>query len=593
MKALMTANEAIARGFYEAGGVVAAAYPGTPSTEILENISKYKDELYCEWSSNEKTALETAIGASVAGVRALAAMKHVGLNVAADPMFTVAYTGVSGGLVIVSADDPSMHSSQNEQDNRHYARAAKICMLEPSDSQEAKDMVAAAFAISENFDVPVLLRSTTRICHSKSVVELGERRQVPPKPYVKDRAKWDTIPAVSQKLRHKVELRQKALAEYSENCPFNYVIDNHSKIGIVCSGVAFQHAREVFGDTANYFKVGFSYPLPLESIRTFAAAVDVLYVIEELDPFLEDQMKAAGIPCIGKEKLPTEGELNAGIIRECLLGEKYPTVTVDTPVVPRAPALCAGCPHRGLFLELSKFNDKIIVSGDIGCYALGGSDPYNTKDTSICMGASISMAHGMKKALDYCGVDKKPVAVIGDSTFFHTGVNSLISQLYNKGKAVTVIVDNRTTGMTGHQENPGTGYTLMGEPTEAISLEALVKAMGAKHVRVVNPLDLKETGEAVKWAIELDAPAVVITRYPCALKKYTPEDKEEFGPLGKCVVDPEKCIGCKLCVKTGCPALVFDRTTRKVTIDKPQCTGCGICSQVCPKNAISKGGTNA
>lgn len=587
MKQLMTANEAIARGFYEAGGVVAAAYPGTPSTEILENINRYKEEVYCEWSTNEKTALETAIGASIGGVRALAAMKHVGLNVAADPLFTVAYTGVSGGLVVVSADDPSMHSSQNEQDNRHYARAAKICMLEPADSQEALDMTKAAFAISEKYDVPVLLRATTRVCHSKSIVKLSERRPVPAKPYVKDRDKWDTIPAISKVLRVKVEQRQKALAEYSENCPFNYAIDNGSKIGIVCSGIGFQHAREAFGDKANYYKVGFSYPTPIESIRRFARNLDVLYVVEELDPFLEDQMKAAGIPCIGKEKLPTVGELNAGLVRKYLLGEEAPVVEVQTPVVDRAPALCAGCPHRGLFLELAKFKN-VIVSGDIGCYALGGSDPYNTKDTSICMGASISVAHGMKKAFDSSGVDKKPVAIIGDSTFFHTGINSLANQLYNRGSALTVVVDNRTTGMTGHQENPGTGYTLMGEPTEAISIEATVKALGAKNVRTVNPLHLAEVREALQWAFSLTEPVVIITRYPCALKKYTREDLEEFGKLGKCEVEPDKCIGCKLCVKTGCPALVYDKGSKKVIIDAPQCTGCEICSQVCPKQAIRK-----
>lgn len=587
MKQLLTANEAIARGFYEAGGAVAAAYPGTPSTEILENINHYRSELYCEWSTNEKTALETAIGASIGGVRALAAMKHVGLNVAADPLFTVAYTGVNGGLVIVSADDPSMHSSQNEQDNRHYARAAKICMFEPADSQEALDMTKAAFEVSEQFDVPVLLRSTTRICHSKSIVTLGERQAVPAKPYVKNRAKYDTIPAVSQALRVKVEQRQRALEEYSNHCPWNYVIDNGSRVGVVCSGIGFQHAREVFGKNASYCKIGFSYPTPIELIRSFAETVDTLYVVEELDPFLEDQIRAAGIACIGKDRLPDIGELNAGILHRCLLGQETPTVEVDTPVVDRAPALCAGCPHRGLFLELSRFKD-VIVSGDIGCYALGGSDPYNTKDTSICMGASISVAHGMKKAFDSCGVAKKPVAVIGDSTFFHTGLNSLCNQLYNHGTALTIIVDNRTTGMTGHQENPGTGYTLMGEPTEAISIEGLVRAIGAKNVRTVNPLHLAEVREALQWAFSLTEPAVIITRYPCALKKYTPEDLAEFGRMGKCSVDADKCVGCRLCVKTGCPALVFDKAARKVHIDTPQCTACEICAQVCPTKAICK-----
>lgn len=586
MKQLLTGNEAIARGFYEAGGVVASAYPGTPSTEILENISRYKEELYCEWAPNEKVAVETAIGASIAGGRSLAAMKHVGMNVAADPLFTFSYTGVNAGFVFVSADDPEMHSSQNEQDNRHYARAAKLCMLEPSDSQEALDMVKLGYALSERFDVPVMLRTTTRINHSKSLVETHARESVPLRPYVKDRSKYDTIPAISRALHKKVEERQQRLAEYSSICPLNYVIDNHSRVGVVAAGAAFQYAREVLGDTASYFKVGMSYPLPLESIRRFASGLDTLYVVEELDPFMEDQLKAAGIPCIGKERIPLRGELNPVIVRRALLGEEPQPVSPALPSVKRAPALCAGCPHRGLFLALSKYPDA-IVSGDIGCYSLGGSAPYNSKDTSICMGASISVAHGMKKALEHYGADKKVVAVIGDSTFFHTGINSMEGAFYNHGTAFTVIVDNRITGMTGHQQNPGTGYTLMGETTHEIDLETLCRALGATEVRTVNPLNLAEVRAGVAWGFEHQG-AVLITRYPCALKKYSPQDLAEFGPLGKCTVDETKCIGCRACVRTGCPALEYHADRKKVTISSTQCTGCGLCGQVCPVHAIGK-----
>ncbi len=588
MKQLLTANEAVARGFYEYGGAVASAYPGTPSTEILENIAKYKDELYCEWAPNEKVAMETAIGAAIAGGRSIAVMKHVGLNVAADPLFTVSYTGTGAGFIIVSADDPELHSSQNEQDNRHYARSAKIAMLEPSDSQEAKDFVKYAFEMSERFDVPVLMRMTTRICHSKSTVNIGQRTQPLIMPYKKDRSKYDTIPAISRKLHTKVELRQSALAEYSSECKLNYEIDNGAEIGIVAAGVSFQYAREVFGTDANYFKVGMSYPMPIQAIRRFADKVKTLYVIEELDPFMEDQLKAAGINCIGKEKLPIEGELNPTIIRKCLLGTAPRIPSTDVKLVNRAPALCAGCPHRGLYIELGKYKDA-IVSSDIGCYSLGGSEPYNAKDTSICMGASISVAHGMKKAFEHYGVNKRVCAVIGDSTFFHTGVNSLMGLIYNKGTALTIILDNRITGMTGHQQNPGTGYTLTGEETSEVSIERLVKAMGVENVKVINPLDLKEVKAALEWGFDpQNTPAVIITRYPCALKKYSTQDKEEFGSLSKCHVDHNKCVGCRLCLQSGCPALAYDGGARKVSIIDNQCTGCTVCVQMCPKKAIGK-----
>ena len=587
MKKLLTGNEAIARGFYEAGGKVASAYPGTPSTEILENISGYKGELYCEWAPNEKVATETAIGASIAGARSLAAMKHVGVNVAADPMFTFSYTGVNGGFILISADDPELHSSQNEQDNRHYARAAKMCMLEPSDSQECLDMVKYGFDLSEEYDVPVMLRSTTRVCHSKSVVETGERVEREIRPYVKNNAKYDAVPAVSRALHHKVEERVQALTAVSNSCRFNYAIDNGAKIGVVANGVGFQYAREVFGTGANYYKVGMSYPMPIESIRKFAEGLDKLYVVEELEPFMEDQLKAAGIGCIGKELIPICGELNPSIVRKAIFGEVPGHLEVSSPVTNRAPALCAGCPHRGLFLELGKHKDAII-SGDIGCYALGGSDPYCAKDVGMCMGASISMAHGMKKAFAQYGIERKVVATIGDSTFFHTGINSLMGTVYNKGDTLTIILDNRITGMTGHQQNPGTGYTLMGEETAEMSLEELVKAIGVKQVRVIDPTDLAACKEAINWGFEQKEPAVIITRYPCALKKYSRQDKEEFRPLSKCRVDPEKCIGCKACIRTGCPALSYNETTKKVTVLSAQCTGCAICAQVCPKKAIEE-----
>ncbi len=591
MKKLLTANEAIARGFYEAGGSVASAYPGTPSTEILENISNYKDELYCEWAPNEKVALETAIGAAIVGARSLAAMKHVGLNVAADPLFTAAYTGINAGLVIICADDPECHSSQNEQDNRHYARSAKIAMLEPSNSQEAKDMVRMALEISEEYDVPVMMRTTTRVNHSKSVVEIGERTELPMKPYTKDRMKYDAIPAISRQLHKKIEKRQLKLAEYSDSCALNFIVDNGAKVGVVAAGAAYQYSRDVFGDKANFFKVGMSYPMPIEAIRKFAMGLDKLYVIEELDPFMEEEIRAAGIDCIGKEIIPVCGELNSSIIRKAVFGEELPLAEVKTTVVGRPPALCAGCPHRGAFVQLGRYYKDAIVCGDIGCYALGGSAPYNAKDCAICMGAGVSLAHGMKKAFNHYGqTDRKVVAVIGDSTFFHTGINSLTGMLWNNGNALVIILDNRTTGMTGHQENPGTGYTLDGGKANIISIEEVVRALGAKNVRTVNPLDLAAMKEALDWGFGLNEPAVIITRYPCALKKYSPEDKEEFGTLDKCIIDAGKCIGCRACVRTGCPALVFNKENKKVVIDQGQCTGCSICMQVCPKDAISKKG---
>jgi len=584
----MTGNEAVARGAYEAGISFASAYPGTPSTEILENIAQYKD-IVAEWAPNEKVALETAIGASIAGARALASMKMVGVNVAADPLLTYAYMGVNGALILVSADDPGMASSQNEQDNRYYAKFAKIAMLEPSDSQECKDMIKAAVKISERFDTSILFRMTQRVCHSKSLVELGERGEVPIKEYVRNNPKYDAMPAYSRALRIKLEDRLAKLEEFSNETDLNFIEWNDRKIGIITSGVAYQYAKEVFGDKASYLKLGFTYPLPMKKIEYFASQVETLYVIEELEPYLEEQIKAHGIKCIGKEKLPNIGELSTTIIAKNLLGIEKETIKPSKDkVVGRPPTLCAGCPHRGFFYELGKFKN-VLMAGDIGCYGLGGSDPLKGKDTCICMGGSAGTAHGAKKAFERFNKDMKTVAIMGDSTFFHTGINGLIGILYNKSNVVTCILDNRTTGMTGHQDHPGTGYTLSGETTNEIDIETVVRALGCNYVKTINPHNLKEVRETLKWALELDEPSVIITRYPCALKKYSEQDLKEFGPLkDKYYVDKELCIGCKRCTGTGCPAIRFNKEEKKASIEEFQCVGCSVCAQVCPKNAIIK-----
>lgn len=584
MKQLMTGNEAVARGAWEAGVHFASAYPGTPSTEILENIATYKD-IYSEWAPNEKVALEAAIGASFAGGRALAAMKHVGLNVAADPLFTVGYTGVNGGLLVISCDDPGLHSSQDEQDNRHYARAAKIGMLEPSNSQEAKDMIKIALEISEEFDTPILFRMTTRVCHSKSIVELGEREERQVIPYVK-KDKFNPVPAISKVLHTKVEERIKKLEEFSNKTELNYIEwGKDRKIGIVSAGVAYQYAKEVFGDNASYLKLGFTYPLPMAKIREFASQVEQLIVVEELDPFMEDAIKAAGIPCIGKEKIPLEGELNPDIVRKALLGVENETIKYDSSVVAkRPPVLCAGCPHRGFFYELAKFKD-IVITSDIGCYGLG------PKDIAICMGGGFSVAHGAQKVFNMAGTGKRCIGVMGDSTFFHSGITSMLEAVYNNSNVLLVVLDNRITGMTGHQENPGTGYALSGEPANATDIAEIAKAVGVKHIKTINPLKLDEVKEGIKWGLGFDTPAVLITRWPCALKKLSKEDKQEFGDY-KAVnkVDTDKCIGCRMCIKTGCPALAFNSETKKASIDRNQCIGCDVCAQVCPKKAIVREG---
>ena len=590
MKELMTGNEAVARGAWEAGVHYAAAYPGTPSTEIMENISQYK-EIYAEWSTNEKVALEGAVGACLAGARSLASMKHVGLNVAADPLFTFSYMGVNGGSVIVTADEPGQFSSQNEQDNRNYAKAAKLPMLEPSDSQECKDMMGIAYEISEKYNTTVLIRMTTRVCHSKSVVEVGERKEIPIKEYVKDGLAHVCVPANARKWRKTVEERMEKLEAYSEATPLNFVEYHNSTIGIITSGICYRYAKEVFGVNASYLKLGFTNPLPEKAIKDFCWKFDRIYVIEENDPYIEEKVKELGFDCFGKNTFPAYGEMLPEVIRRSLNMEPVETVDVDmSKVIMRAPTFCSGCPHRGVFYELGKHKD-IMVSGDIGCYTLGYSKPYNAMDTALCMGASFSLGHGAQKVFNMGSNGKRVVTVLGDSTFFHTGINSLINTIYNNSNTVNIILDNRITGMTGHQDNPGTGFTAKGEPTNIVDIEATVKALGIKHVKVVDPNSLKEFNSALDEFLKLDEPSVIITRWPCALKKFSQADKEEFAAAYKdiCQVDHDKCIGCKMCLKTGCPSLNYDRKAKKASIDKYTCLGCQVCAQVCPKKAISKG----
>ncbi len=594
MKTLLTGNEAIARGAYEAGVRFASAYPGTPSTEILENIAQYKEDIIAEWAPNEKVALEAVIGASFAGARAMASMKHVGVNVAADPLFTLSYLGVNGGLVLVTADEPGHFSSQNEQDNRNYARFAKIPMFEPSDSQEAKDMLKEAFALSEAFDTPVLFRVTTRLCHSKGIVTLEDRQEVAIRDYVKDVPRRVPVPAFVHQMRIRVEERTGRLADHSNRSPLNYIVDNRSTVGVIASGVSYRYAREVFGDTVSYLKLGFTNPLPLGLMRAFADKVDTLYVIEENDPIIENELKMMGIACHGKDVFPYTGEMTPDVIRAALGSGQLPMIQPDSDkVVPRPPTLCAGCPHRGFFYELAKRKNTVIAS-DIGCYSLGFADPFNATDYLVCMGASISSGHGAQKIFNLKDGEKTTVvSILGDSTFFHTGINSLLNVAYNKGNSISVILDNRITGMTGHQENPGTGYTLHGDRTGDIDFEALVRAMGLSDVRVVNPNDLKAMRETFNWAYALSAagkPSVIITRWPCALKKFTPEDKAEFINCfeDRCTIQRDVCIGCKACLKVGCPAISFDKEARKSVIDPAACVGCEVCMQVCPTKAIVK-----
>ncbi|MBQ6582848.1 MAG: indolepyruvate ferredoxin oxidoreductase subunit alpha [Mogibacterium sp.] len=595
MKVIMSGNEAIARGAYEGGARFASAYPGTPSTEILENMPQYGEKVYSEWAPNEKVAAEAAIGASISGVRSFCAMKHVGMNVAADPIYTFAYTGVTGGFVMVVADDPGQHSSQNEQDNRNQAKGAKLLMLEPSDSQEAKDYMKKAFALSEEMDMPILMHVTTRICHSKGIVELGEREEADVPDYKPMITKYVTAPANAKVLRATLEDRLAKAKAYSNNCEFNKAEMFSTKIGVVTSGVSYQYARETFGEDASYLKLGLTNPLPDDLIKDFCSKVDKVYVVEEMDPYLEEHLKMLGIDCLGKDVVPKFDELNTDLVRKAFLGVEPETYTSDMKTVVRPPALCAGCPHRGLFYGLMQYGRKnkidLMITGDIGCYTLGSAAPLNAIHTCICMGASLSQGHGASIALKNAGKKTKVCSVIGDSTFFHTGVNSLMDAAYNGGHNLSIILDNRITGMTGHQQNPGSGYTLMGKEAPEVDIPALCKSIGIKEENIitVNPNHLDEVKAALDVLIPKDEPTVLITRWPCVLKKFSQQDLDEFPTLHKtqCVIDQDKCINCKICVKTtGCPGLIS--TKDKVVIDYTSCNGCTVCKQVCPKDAIEE-----
>lgn len=574
MKELMLGNEAVARGLYEAGVKVVSSYPGTPSTEITENAVKY-DEIYCEWAPNEKVAAEVAAGASFGGARSFCAMKHVGLNVAADPLFTMSYIGVNGGMVFGVADDPGMHSSQNEQDSRNYAIGAKLPMLEPADSAECCAFAKLAYDLSEQYDTPVILRLTTRIAHSRSIVELGERKELALKPYQKNPQKNVMLPAFAKPKHVKVEERTRQLTEWAEHCEINKIEDNHSKIGVIVAGAVYQYTKEAMGDTVSYLKLGMVNPLPVDLIKEFASKVETLYVIEELDDIIESHCRKYGINVIGKEVFPRCGEFSQKTIQSCLLHKENETMAVEQTIPGRPPVMCCGCPHRGLFYALKKA--KVYVSGDIGCYTLGASAPLGAMDTCVCMGASVSALHGYNKAIGKAA-EQKSVAVIGDSTFIHSGITGLIDIAYNQSNSVVIILDNSITGMTGHQQNPTTGYTIKGDPTSAVNLEALCKAVGINRVRVCDPYNLTEVETVLKEELAAEEPSVIISRRPCALLKYV-KHKPSL------VIHSDRCIGCKACLAIGCPAISMKNG--KAEIDHTQCVGCGVCETLCRKNAIT------
>lgn len=576
MKELYIGNAAVARGLYEAGCGLISSYPGTPSTEITEEAAKYP-EIYAEWAPNEKVAMETVFGASLGGIRSCCAMKHVGLNVAADPLFTLSYTGVRAGIVVCVADDPGMHSSQNEQDSRHYAIAAKVPMLEPASSQEALDFAKAAFELSEEYDTPVLLRMCTRIAHSQSIVETGARKDVPQKPYEKDAAKYIMMPAYAIARHPIVEARTKKLAEAAENCPFNRVEMGGTKLGIITSGTCYQYVKEIFGDSVSVLKLGMINPLPTKLLRDFAAKVERLVVVEELDGVIERHCKAIGLTVEGKDLFTPLGEYSQKSIAKVFGMEDKAHLSIDTPIPARPPMMCAGCPHRGMYYTLK--NNGCTVIGDIGCYTLGAQAPLQSVDSVLCMGASVSGLHGFNKAMGKDG-EKKTVAVIGDSTFIHSGVTGLINIAYNGSNSTVVILDNSITGMTGHQQNPTTGYNIKGDPAGKIDLEALCHAVGIRRVQVVDPYDLQACDRVLKEELAAEEPSVIISRRPCVLLKYV-KTKPALH------VNPDTCKSCKKCMKFGCPAIAMHGG--KAQVDPTLCVGCGVCQQVCPFGAFEEG----
>lgn len=574
MKQLMLGNAAVARGLYEAGCGVASSYPGTPSTEITEEAAKY-DEIYCEWAPNEKVALEVAFGAAVAGKRSFCGMKHVGLNVAADPLFTISYTGINAGMIIGVADDAGMHSSQNEQDSRHYAIAAKIPMLEPSDSGESLEFTKLAYEISEKFDTPVLLKMCTRVAHSQSIVETSDRVELPVREYKKDISKYVMMPANAKRRHPFVEQRTRDLIAYAETSPLNRVEMGDTKIGIITSSTSYQYVKEVFGDNASVLKLGMINPLPEKLILDFAAKVEKLVIIEELDAIIETHCRALGLQVTGKDVFPLEDEFSQNLIAEKMGVSVNAGIDFAEDIPVRPPVMCAGCPHRGMFYTLSK--NKCTVMGDIGCYTLGAVAPLSAMDVTACMGASISSIHGFNKARG-AESEGKTVAVIGDSTFMHSGMTGLANIAYNMSNSTVVILDNSITGMTGHQQNPTTGYNIKGDPAGKINLEELCKAMGFKRVRVVDPYDLAACDQAVKEELAAKEPSVIISRRPCVLLKYV----EVKPPVKVC---KENCKSCKMCMKLGCPAISFK--DGKAQIDETLCVGCGVCKQLCKFDAIT------
>ena len=572
-KQLMLGNKAIARGLYEAGVCFISSYPGTPSTEVTEEAAKY-DEIYCEWAPNEKVAMEAAFGASLAGRRSFCAQKHVGLNVAADPLYTMSYTGVNAGMVVLVADDPGMHSSQNEQDSRYHAIASKVPMIEPADSEEALEYTKLAFDISEKYDTPVIIKMCTRVAHSQSVVETGDRK-VPEFDYEKNIGKYVMMPGNAKKRHPFVEERTAKLREYAETAPINKVFMGGTEIGIITSSTSYQYVREVFGDSVSVLKLGMVNPLPVNLIKDFAAKVSKLYVVEELDPIIENHVKSLGLEVRGKDMLPICDEFSQNLIAKAFGKEVTDGYKIEDEIPGRPPVMCAGCPHRGLFFTLKQ--NKCTVLGDIGCYTLGAVPPLSTIEMTLCMGASISALHGFNKVGGE-ETEKKTVAVIGDSTFMHSGMTGLANIAYNQTNSTVIILDNSITGMTGHQQNPTTGYNIKGDPAGKIDLEALVKAMGIERVRVVDPYNLEECDRVIKEELAVSEPSVIISRRPCALLKYVKHN----GPL-KC--DREKCVGCKSCMRIGCPAISMK--DGKVEIDETLCVGCGVCTQLCKFGALN------